>query len=183
MSIQERLFTARDLAMMPDNGRNYELHNGVLIEVAGSESRQTRLAAWIIYLLTALVEEHKLGGAVTSSDGTFVLSAFNTRIPDVAYVTALNLAGQDSDEFMRGAPDHAVEVVSPSNTPEEMQTRAGEYLSAGTRIVWIVYPETRTVDVYLADGQRIVAEGNAVLDGYDVLPGLVLSVSRLFERL
>jgi Uma2 family endonuclease len=183
MIAQSRLFTARDLANMPDDGRIYELRNGVLIEVAGSTLRQSRLAAWIIFLLTTFIEERRLGGAITGSDGTFVLSGFNTRIPDAAYITALNLANQDNEAYIRGAPDLAIEVVSPSNTPLEMQTRAVEYLSAGSQIVWIVNPEQRTVDVYLPDGQHLVAQNDATLSGYDVLPGLALSLSRLFERL
>src|SRR5579859_7299086 len=154
MAVQDRLYTAKDLAHMPDDGKIYELHNGVLVEVAGSKLRQTALAAWIIYLLTAFIEQHKLGGLVTDADGSFELSPYNTRIPDVAYITAENAAHQDRDGYGQGAPDLAVEVKSPSNTVIEMQQRAGEYLDAGSRLVWIVDPEARIVDVYVPGGQR-----------------------------
>src|SRR5260221_4880252 len=155
MAVQDRLFTAKDLADMPDDGKIYELHNGVLVEVAGSKYRQTRLAAWIIYLLTAHIVQHKLGGSVSGADGTFELNRYNTRIPDVGYITAETAQRQDENSFMKGAPDLAVEVVSPSNKPEEMHQRAGEYLSAGSKLVWIVDAETRTVDVYREGGERI----------------------------
>ena len=101
MAVQDRLFTAKDLADMPDDGKIYELHNGVLVEVAGSKYRQTRSAAWIIYLLTAHIVQNKLGGSVSGADGTFELNRYNTRIPDVAYVRE----EQKEAGFHRGAPD------------------------------------------------------------------------------
>jgi Uma2 family endonuclease len=174
MAVQDRLYTARDLAAMPD---------GVLIEVAGSKYRQTRLAAWIAHLLLSYVEQHELGGAVTGADGAAQLNQYNTRIPDVAYITAERAQKQDEDAYIQGAPDLAVEVVSPSNSPLEMQQRAGEYLAAGARLVWIVDPEQHAIDVYRPGGVRIVLSGDAALDGGDVLPGLMLPVQRVFEPL
>jgi Uma2 family endonuclease len=184
MAVQTRLYTADDLANMPDHGKTYELHNGVLIEVAGSKRRQTRLAAWIIYLITKFIVENNLRGEVSGADGTYVLGRYNTRIPDVAYVTAETADNQPAeDEFYRGAPDLAVEVVSESNTPTEMQQRAGEYISAGSRIVWIVDPKNRTVDVYKPDADIQTLSGNAVVDGGDVLPGFNITVAELFQVL
>ncbi len=183
MAVQDRLYTARDLAAMPEDGKLYELHNGVLIEVAGSKYRQTRLAAWIIYLLTVFIEQHSLGGAVTGADGAVELNQYNTRIPDVAYLTAERAQKQSEDAYIQGAPDLAVEVVSESNSLPEMQQRAGEYLAAGARLVWIVNPEQRTVDVYRPGGVRLVLNAEGTLDGANVLPGLALPVKRVFEPL
>jgi Uma2 family endonuclease len=183
MAVQDRLYTARDLAAMPDDGKVYELHNGVLIEVAGSKFRQTRLAAWIIYLLMTFIERHELGGAVTGADGAAELNPYNTRIPDVAYITAERAQQQAEDAYLQGAPDLTVEVVSQSNSAPEMQQRAGEYLAAGARLVWIVDPEQRTIDVYRPGGVRIVLGNDGLLDGADVLPGLTLPVQRVFESL
>src|SRR3954453_897959 len=143
MAIQDRLYTADDLAHRPDDGKIYELHNGVLVETAGSGERQSALAAWLIYLLFAHIMEHNLGGTVTGADGTYILAPYNTRIPDVAYIRD----EQKETGFHRGAPDLAVEVVSPGNTPQEMQQRGGEYLNAGCSFVSIINPETRTVGV------------------------------------
>ncbi len=183
MAVQDRLYTARDLAAMPDDDTVYELHNGVLIEVAGSKYRQTRLAAWIAHLLLSYVEQHKLGGAVTGADGAAELNQYNTRIPDVAYITAERAQKQAEDAYIQGAPDLAVEVISQSNSAPEMQQRAGEYLAAGGRLVWIVDPERHTVDVYRPGGARVVLGGEDALDGGDVLPGLRLLVQRVFEPL
>src|SRR5579859_1714580 len=183
MAIQDRLYTTRDMANMPDDGKTYELHNGVLIEVPGSKYRQTRLAAWIIYLLTAFIEEHQLGGAVTAPDGTVELNEYNTRIPDVGYISAARAARQDDDSYIHGAPDLAIEVVSESNSGPQMQQRAGEYLGAGARLVWIVNPAKLTVDVYRKGGAREVLDVDGVLGGDDILPALTLPVRRLFEQI
>ncbi|MEP7288224.1 MAG: Uma2 family endonuclease [Chloroflexota bacterium] len=163
MAILDRLYTVRDLETMPDDGKTYELHNGVLIDVAGSKAQQTWLAAWIIFLLMQFIEQHKLGGAVSGADGTFTLNDFNARISDVAYITAERVTQQDTGSYLMGAPDLAIEVVSPSNSAPEMQQRAGEYLSAG--------------------GELIRVSGEGILDGGDVLPGLVLPVSKVFEHM
>ena len=183
MAVQDRLYTAQDLADMPDDGKIYELHNGVLIEVAGSNLRQSQLAAWLIYLLFNFIEQHGLGGAVTGADGTAQLNDYNTRIPDVGYISAERLKTQDKNGYIQGAPDLAIEVVSPSNSNLEMQQRAGEYLSAKARLVWIVNPMTRTIDVYRPGGTRTVFSGDDVLDGSDVLPGLGLSLREVFKVL
>ena len=183
MAIQDRLYTAQELADMPDDGKIYELHNGVLVEVAGSKLQQSRLAAWLIHLLFSFIEQHQLGGAVTGADGTAALNKYNTRIPDAAYISTERLKTQDMNGFIQGAPDLAIEVVSPSNSGPEMQQRAGEYLGAEARLVWIVNPATRTVDVYRFDGTRTVLSGNDVLDGGDVLPGLALSLPEVFKVL
>src|SRR5262245_26335744 len=113
--------------------------------------------------------QNKLGGRVSGADGTYVLSRYNTRIPDVGYISEQRVQEQDEDSFLRGAPDLAIEVVSDSNTPKELRERVGAYLDAGSRLVWVVYPETRKVDVYRASGEQFTVEGNAELDGYEVL--------------
>jgi Uma2 family endonuclease len=182
MAVQERLYTADDLFDMPDDGKIYELHNGVLVEVAGSALKHTGLGVWIAHLLLVFKDEHDLGGIVTGADGTFVFNRYNTRIPDVGYISEERAEQQDTSRFAQGAPDLAIEIVSPSNTPQEMQQKAGEFLSFGTRLVWIVDPVARTVDVYRPGGERTIYRGDMTLDGGDVLPGLNLPLATLFKH-
>src|SRR5260221_10800149 len=131
---------------MASDGKIFGLQHGVLIEVAGSGQRQAALAVWIAYLLTSFIMEHHLGGIVLGADGTIQLSLFNTRIPDVSYIAGVKVPSDP--KYHQGAPDLAVEVVSKSNKPSEMQQRAGEYIGAGSRLVWIVEPDKKTIDVY-----------------------------------
>ncbi len=183
MAVQDKLLTVQDLENMPDDGKIYELHNGVLIEIPGAVVQQSALAMWLGHLIMTFTEQHGLGGGVTGPDGTSTLNEFNTRIPDVAYISEERRQRQEKTKYLQGAPDLAVEVVSPSNSAPQMQQRAGEYLSAGSRLVWIVNAEKRTVDVYRAHGERTVLGMDGVLDGGDVLPGLSLPIRRVFERI
>lgn len=141
------------------------------------------LAAWIVYLLLTFLELAQIGGRVTGADGTYILDHYNTRTPDVGYISEAIAARQVKGAYISGAPDLAVEVVSDSNTPTELHQRVGAYLAAGTRIVWVVYPETRTIDIYAPDQDVIRLIGEQVLEGGSVLPGLKSPLTRIFERI
>ena len=79
------------------------------------------------------------------------------------------------------APDLAVEIVSPSNTAQEILHKVEDYLEAGTRLVWVVEPRRRTVTEYRSWKEvRLLREGNT-LDGYDVLSGFSVRVAEIFD--
>jgi Uma2 family endonuclease len=82
--------------------------------------------------------------------------------------------------FFDGPPDLAVEIISPNDTLAEVAMKAAEYLSYGTRRVWVINPRNRTATVYRPDHEpRLIAE-NGSLDGEDVLPGFSLALADLF---
>jgi Uma2 family endonuclease len=80
------------------------------------------------------------------------------------------------------APDLAVEVVSPSNTSAEILGKATDYLDAGSRLVWVVEPVSRTVTEYRSRDRIRLVQGDDLLEGYDVLPGFSVSVAEVFAR-
>ena len=83
-------------------------------------------------------------------------------------------------KFLELAPDLAVEVVSPSDSANEIQEKVNEYLDVGVRLIWVVYPIQHTVTVYAADrAGRLLNEADT-LDGGDVLPGFSLAVADIF---
>jgi len=183
MQVKQRLLTVDDLAVLPDNDKRYELHNGVLVEVAGSKYAQTILAAWLIHLLFNFIQQSGIGVKVSGADGAYVLDRYNTRLPDVGYMSPDSVARQRLDEYMIGAPDLAVEVVSPSNTPDDLRQRVGAYLRAGSRLVWLIYPDSKAADVYRPDADTLTYSINDTLDGGDVLPGFSVKVSEIFAVL
>ena len=107
------------------------------------------------------------------------------RIPDVAYASWDRLpGGRRSDAAIPDlVPDLAIEVLSQSNTKAEMKLKRQEYFSAGVRLVWLVEPKTRTVDVYTSKSRFKRLTEADVLDGGAVLPGFRLSVRDLFAEL
>lgn len=82
--------------------------------------------------------------------------------------------------FLRGAPDLAVEVVSPSNRAGDIQEKVREYLGAGGSQVWVVYPRTRSIAVHASPGGARVLGEDDTLHGGDLLPGLSVPVVELF---
>lgn len=78
--------------------------------------------------------------------------------------------------------DLAVEVISEANTKKEMERKLREYFTAGVRLVWLIYPKTRTVEVYTSATECRRVRHDQTLDGGDVLPGFELPLRKLFAR-
>ena len=79
-------------------------------------------------------------------------------------------------------PELAVEVVSPSNTADEVAAKLEEYFEVGVRLVWVVYPRQSKVYVYTSPTQvRVLALGDELEGGY-VLPGCRIALDNLFEQ-
>ena len=159
-----------------------ELVEGVLVEKAmGYE--ESLIAVEIIRFLANFVAERKLG-YVTGEGGMVKLAKRLVRIPDVAFVSTGRLPGGKPPRrpIPKLAPNLAVEVLSKSNTKREMKRKRREYFAAGTRLVWEVIPNTRTVDVYTAPATFRRLDESESVDGGDVLPGFKLSIRKWFER-
>ena len=104
------------------------------------------------------------------------------RAPDVSFVARERITpGQRYPGYWLGAPDLAVEVVSPNDSAQELRTKIAEYLASGTRLVWVAYPRTQTVTIYHADGAVEERSIGQTLDGEDVVPGFSLPVAEVFS--
>lgn len=84
--------------------------------------------------------------------------------------------------FIHGAPDLAVEIVSQDRSLAELTTKAREYIEAGTLLVWVVDPPTRTVRVHQPGLSVVTLSRDDTLDGGEILPGFTLPLSRLFAE-
>jgi Uma2 family endonuclease len=164
-------------------GRLCELVDGTLVEkpVGFYESI---LASIIARLLGNFIEAHDLG-VVTGEQGMLRVIPGQIRMPDVAFTSWSRMPPDYRvSAAPRVSPDLAVEVVSLTNTPAEMAIKRAEYFAGGTRLVWIVYPLTRTVAVYTSDTAepQVLIGANGTVDGGDVLPGFSFTVAYLFAR-
>lgn len=179
-----QLYTANDLLRISARGhQRYELIRGVLhtMPPAGIEhgDRALRLGAH----LQIFVEDHDLGIVVAAETGFYLERDPDTvRAPDAAFIRKERLpAGPLPSGYFLGAPDLAVEVVSPNDKAGDVEDKVQTWLRFGTRLVWLLAAKTRTVTVYRLDGAIQVLTGNELLDGEDVVPGFQIPVSRLFR--
>lgn len=105
------------------------------------------------------------------------------RKPDGSFISKGRLTGAELNEpHSNVAPDLAIEVISPSDLGSDIEDKIREYFDAGVRVVWVVYPKTRSVHVIQDDGRSARLTESQTLDGGDVLPGFTLPVREIFER-
>jgi Uma2 family endonuclease len=180
----DRPMTVDDLLNLPDDGHMYELVEGQLVRMLPSGGGTSSLALRLGARIEAFVEQRNLG-AVTGADGEFDLGHGTALAPDVAFVRAERVPPPTSPIYEKAwplAPDLAVEVASPNQYRPAMARKAQRYLNAGTRLVWVVWPKRKEVDVWRPGDIKPSATLGVddVLDGLDILPGFTYPVERLF---
>ena len=180
---RERLLTTEDLEGLPGQpGLRYELDEGKLVEMPGAGALHNLIVGLVYRLLFAFVSQKRLG-LVFCDGAAFVLrrDPDTVRIPDVSVVRRDRVPAAGIPEgFWPGAPDLAVEIVSPHDRAEEVHERVRDYLGAGVRLIWVLWPKSRTVTVYWPDGTARELGPDEKLTGGDVLPGFEMTVSDLF---
>jgi Uma2 family endonuclease len=176
MATTTRFVTDEELLQAPRDGRKYERVDGE-IRVSPAGFRHEGVGMALAARLWVFVTERRLGHVVGSSagfrwPGRKVDRPDSVRSPDVSFVAA----GRFPDErwpvgFAELAPDLAVEVLCPNDNSRDVLEKVGEYLDAGSRLVWVIDPEARTAAVHrsLTD-VRVLREADA-LEGEDVVPG------------
>lgn len=175
--------TAADLlAKSKDSSHRYELMKGNLLTFPLANADHGAIALTIGATIHLFAEDHCSGSAFGSGAGFLLTRNPDTvRAPDAAFVSQARLpeSGVPAGYFP-GAPDLAVEVVSPGDTAGEVEEKVQMWLAHGASLVWVIYPATRTVTVYRRDGSATVLHDDDLLDGEGVLPSFSFAVSRLF---
>jgi Uma2 family endonuclease len=166
------LMTADELYATSLPNKRTELVRGVLVVREPAGFRHGVVSAALTRLLGVHVATHGLGLVVAAETGfTLGRDPDTVRAPDVAFVRQERLPDPDARGYAALAPDLVVEVLSPDDRPGEVLRKIGEWLTAGSRLVWVVDPARRVARVYRADGsETVVAEADA-LDGEDVVAG------------
>ena len=176
------LVTAEQLLLMPNNYW-VELVEGEIRKMTPPGWRHGVMVSEVGMLLGNHVRKHKLGLVLTGEPGFLLARDPDTvRAPEVAFIRRARLSEAPPREaYWPGAPDLAVEVVSPGDTASEVDEKAYAWLDAGTAVVWVVNPAARTVTVYRSDaGPQTLTEGDE-LDAPDLLPGFRCPIADLFS--
>jgi Uma2 family endonuclease len=182
MQVKEQLITADELLALSHEGQRRELVRGVLVEMSPTGDVHGVVAMWLGHLLLAYVDEHDLG-EVTAAETGFKLTTDpdTVRAPDVGVILKERLVPMTGGYYSY-APDLAVEVVSPGDSASLIHDKVRDYLQAGTQLVWVIYPSSRTIVVHTGQEAETLADDD-ILSGEPILPGFSLRASDVFKKL
>ncbi len=145
----QKIWSDAEFMALNRDGHRYEIVNGELIDMGNRSAKHGYVAVILSAALFNCVSTRKLG-AMFDSSTAFKMKSGNKRSPDVSFMAKERLQGLDDlpDGFLEGAPDLAVEILSPSNTVEEIHNKLVEYFENGARLVWVIHPKEQYVLVY-----------------------------------
>ena len=166
------LMTADELLDVRIPDKRVELVRGRLVVREPAGLRHGRVAMELARLLANYVGDRGIGRVYAAETGFTVARDPDTvRAPDVAFIRRDRLPDPEPLGFPDLAPDLVVEVLSPGDRPGEILAKVADWLSAGTRLVWVVDPLRRVARVYRQDGSETIVTAEGALEGEDVLPG------------
>lgn len=162
-------------------GRRTELVRGDLVVMAPAGGRHGQVAHKFGLFIGNHVLERDLGRVFAAETGFLLWRNPDTvRAPDMAFVAGERLGTETPAGFLELAPDLAVEVVSPGDSPAAVQDKIRDWLEAGTRTVWVAYPDTWSVTVHRHGQPAEVLRDTDILEGDPVLPDFAVRVRELF---
>ena len=178
-----KLLTAGDLLRLHGRGVRGELIRGALCETLPAGHKHGQIVMKLGFGLMSFIKPRRLGTLAGSDSGVWLERDPDTvREPDIAFTSASRLP-LDAwiDGYSEVVPDLVVEVASPGDSRREVNDKALMWLSYGVRLVWVVHPDARTVDVHRAGRAAATLAADDDLDGMDVLPGFACPVSEVFD--
>jgi Uma2 family endonuclease len=176
--------TANELLALPmGRGQRYELVAGELRVMSPSGWVHGSVVDNVEFLLSSHIRRHKLGRGFGAETGFLLKRDPDTvRAPDFAFITTANLpASAPTEAFWPGAPDLAVEVLSPGDTSGEVAEKVEEWLACGCVAVWVVNPKLKSVTIYQSlTNVRVFTAGESLI-GEPVVAGFSCPVDELFR--
>jgi Uma2 family endonuclease len=180
---EKKIWTDEAFMALSKDGHRYELVDGEILDMGNSGMEHGGIGSLLGGVLAIYVRQQKLG-VVCDSSTAFTLKNGNKRSPDVSFVSRERLKGlkRPPRGFFQGSPDLAVEILSPSNTIEEIHDKIVEYFENDTRLVWVIHPDEKYLLVYHSPEPDRFLRSSDHLDGESVVPGFSMAVSELFEE-
>ncbi len=181
MPSADSVLSAEELLRWPDDEMRRELVEGRLTTMSPPGGMHGVCAARVLAALANHVESRKLGTTLVEAGFKLKSDPDTVRAPDVSFVARARVPKSLPVAYWKGPPDLAVEVKSPEQSERDVLHKVRDYLSAGTRAVWVVRPRTRSVTRYLSNADPVSLRPGDVLVEPGVLPGFRLQVESLFE--
>lgn len=173
-----RKMTEDEFLHLPEDGRKWELVRGEAKEVPAGHKHDA-----IGIQVAVLLKPYARGrGILAGSQAGFRMANGNVRSPDVSFTSRERMpGGEPSEGFEDFAPDLAVEIISPSEQPDEMARKVAEYFGAGADQVWHLFPDAKRVIVYYTPSDTADFGPEDALSAGDLLPGFSCRVEELFD--
>lgn len=183
MVVIQKPVTSEEMFMMPNGNVRRELVRGEVRWTELAEVSHGRVTVNVATSLYRHAHENGLGFAYAAGTGFKIASGPDTvRAPDVAFVRRESLEEVGEVEgYWPGAPDLAVEVVSPTDLYTEVEEKVADWLESGVRMVVIVNPRNKTVTVRRSESEITVLGEDDTLNGGETVPGWSLPVRDVFQ--
>ena len=177
------LLTADDLLRLYSEGARGELIRGVFCETMSAGEEHGEIVLNLGIILGGFIKPRRLGRLVGSNTGVRLERSPDTvREPDIAFISASKRPlGTRNTGYVEVIPDLVVEVVSPNDRLAEVNDKALMWLNYGVPVVWVVYPDTRTLEVHQPDGYVVTLDEGDALGGGTVLPGFTCPIRDIFD--
>ena len=178
-----RPITADELLTMHSEGKRGELIRGVFCPTMPTGIRHGRIAMKLGHLLLMAIADSGSGTVVGTDSGVQLEWGPDTvREPDIAYFSKERMPlDEDVPGYAQVPPEIVVEIASPSDSANAVTDKARMWVGAGVRLVWVIWPETRMIDVHRPAEQTVTLRETDTLTGSDVLPQFTCPVKDIFE--
>jgi Uma2 family endonuclease len=172
--------TLQEFAQLPGDGVRHEISEGELITLPPPKSLHSRIASKVFNAIQALLAKSALGEALAEAGYILSREPLTIRQPDVSVLSTERIQGTAAEDYFEGAPELAVEVVSPSDSAEDLEVKVEQYLHSGAKQVWVLYPKTKRLHLFRPGNQLRVLDETQTLDAAELFPGLSVKVADLF---
>jgi Uma2 family endonuclease len=176
--------TLEEFLSLPETETASELIDGEVVQKSMPTVEHAIIQSLLSFVLVTFLRANPLGFVGSEMRCIFgLVGAERPYVPDLVFIRAERARSIGRAQPFRGAPDLAVEILSPDDRPDRVADKVAFYLLHGVRLVWLVNPDTRTVTVLTVDGRSSrLAEGDT-LDGDEVLPGFAVAVRDILPPL
>src|SRR5712692_3708459 len=180
MATTTNLLSWEAFEQLPDDGMHREIIQGELITLPPPKSIHSLVASKAAEALRPF-RERGLGRVLLEAGYKLSEDPATWIQPDVSFLREDRVRATAPDGYFIGAPELAIEVVSPSESARDLDRKVEALLAAGGQQVWVVHTESRKVRVFLRDGTSYSRGVNDTLSAPELLPGWELAVAKLFE--
>jgi Uma2 family endonuclease len=176
------LMTAEDLERLSVPGKSFELVRGQLVVREPPGTWHGGVQSNLHFFVSAHVRRLGLGRVYGQDTGFKIRSGPDTvRAPDLAFVAEERVPLVPRRGYAALAPDLVAEILSPDDRPGEVLAKVGDWLDAGTRLVWVIDAERGDARVHRSDGSIALVGPDDALVGEDVLPGFTCHLAKVLE--